>query len=179
MYAGAITVIPPYQRRAHAVKLLVTCVEKRLSLSLPVIKRNTCNKYFHRNFNTAAANAILSRSTRSSLYRLHSPFSALRSPHFLILPLPCFALRPLRPHTTKRGKCPTLVSAVVPRPPCSHPQPSSRCHQHRTMCTSRRLGMRCGRRSMGCLGLYKLGMHRTLGKLFQICRWGQVDVMVQ
>ena len=151
---------------------------ERMSLSLLVTKRNTCNKYFHRNLNTAAANAILSRSTQSSLHRLHSPFSAPHSPHLLIFPLQSFALHSLRPHTTKHGKCPTLVSALFPRPPCSHPQPSSRCHQHRTMCTLHRLGMRCGRRSMGCLGWCKLGMQRTLGKLFQICRWEQVDVMV-
>ena len=109
MYAGAITVIPPYQRRAHAVKLLVTCVEKRLSLSLPVIRRNTCKEYFHRKFNTAAANAILSRFTNSSLHRLHSPFP-LPSP-----PLSSFS--PFPPsHSTHYA--PTLQSTASARHLC-------------------------------------------------------------
>ena len=109
MYVGAITVIPPYQRRAHAVKLLVTCVEKRMSLSLPIIKRNTCNKYVHRNFNTAAAIAILSRSTQS-------PFTAciLRFP--LAIP-PIYSFPPFPPsHSTHLR--PTLQSTASARHLC-------------------------------------------------------------
>ena len=143
-------------------RLLATRLEKRPSLYLPIIKRKTCNKYFHRNFNTAAANAILSRSTQSSLHRLPSPFPA---PPIFHSPLVSFTLQPLlRPPITKHGKCPTLASAAVPRPLCSHRQPSSRCRQYRTTCTSHRLAIRCGRRSMGCLRSYKSGIHLFPGK---------------